>query len=60
MVKRYEMVRTQYLDGETHLILSELKLNCSSKNISELDEKKIRENMKQENRKPLYLLREYE
>jgi hypothetical protein len=59
-VNRYKIVRTNSLDGETHLILSELKLNDASNDRSELDETKIREIMKKEAKKPLLLLREYE
>jgi hypothetical protein len=60
MVKRYEILRTQSSDGEIHLILSELELNNSSKDRSELDETQIRKIMKNEAQKPLHLLREYE
>jgi hypothetical protein len=60
MVKRYEILRTQSSDGEIHLILSELELNNSSKDRSELDETQIRKIMKDEAQKPLHLLREYE
>jgi hypothetical protein len=60
MVKRYEILRTQSLDGEIHLILSELELSDASKNRSELDETQIRRIMKVEAQKPLLLLREYE
>lgn len=60
MMNRYSIVRTQSLDGETHLIIGELKLNDASNDRIELDETKIREIMKKEARKPLHLLREYE
>ena len=60
MVNGYKTVRTQSLDGETHLILIELKLNDVSNSSSGLDETEIREIMKKEAKKPLNLLREYE
>jgi hypothetical protein len=60
MVKKYGILRTQSSDGEIHLILSELELNDTSKNRSELDETQIRKIMKDEAQKPLHLLREYE
>jgi hypothetical protein len=60
MMNKYNIVRTQSLDGETHLIIGELKLNDVSNDRIDLDETKIREIMKKEARKPLHLLREYE
>jgi hypothetical protein len=58
MVKRYEILRTQFQDGEIHLILSELKFNDASNSRSELDENQIRAIMKKEAQKPLRLMRE--
>jgi len=58
MVKRFDMVKTQSSDGEIHLILTELKLDDAPKNISDLDQTKIREMMKKEAQKPLHLIRE--
>ena len=60
MQKRYEIVGTQSVDGEIHLILNELKFNDVSNKRSTLDETQIREIMKNEAQKPLRLTREYE
>jgi hypothetical protein len=58
MVNKYKILRTQSLDGETHLILSELKLTDTSNDKSDLDETKIKILMKEEAKKPLHLRRE--
>jgi hypothetical protein len=60
MQKRYEIVGTQSVDGEIHLILNELKFNDVSNKRSTLNETQIREIMKNEAQKPLRLTREYE
>jgi len=57
--KRYEVVRTQSVDGEIHFILNGFKFNDSN-NRSTLNEAEIKEIMKNEAQKPLHLIREYE
>ena len=60
MRKRYDVVKTQFSDGEIHLILIESKPNDAPNNTSDLNETKIKEIMKKEAQKPLHLIREYE
>ena len=57
--KRYEIIRTQSLDGEIHFILNGFKFNASNDR-STLSETQIKEIMKNEAQKPLHLIREYE
>jgi hypothetical protein len=57
--KRYEIVRTQSVDGEIHFILNGLKFD-DAENRSTLNKTQIREIMKNEAQKPLRLIREYE
>ena len=57
--KRYEIVRTQSVDGEIHFILNGSEFNDAD-NRSTLNKTEIREIMKNEAQKPLHLTRKYE